>query len=140
MFSGIVEATGIVRKIEKIGSSLDITIQSDFSAETYIDQSIAHNGVCLTVTRQDDQTFSVTAIEETLNKTNLGSWKEGDLVNLERSLFANSRIDGHFVQGHVEKSSKLMEVGISIFQFLPNGKSIWSKKDRFVSMELASLL
>ncbi len=110
MFSGIVEATGIVRKIEKIGSSLDITIQSDFSAETYIDQSIAHNGVCLTVTRQDDQTFSVTAIEETLNKTNLGSWKEGDLVNLERSLFANSRIDGHFVQGHVDTTVTCKEI------------------------------
>jgi len=102
MFSGIVEAIGIVKKIEKTGTSLDITITSTFSAETYIDQSIAHNGVCLTVTRQDEETYMVTAIKETLGKTNLATWIEGDIVNLERSLFANARIDGHFVQGHVD--------------------------------------
>lgn len=102
MFSGIVEAIGIVNKIEKSGTSLNITIGSNFSSETYIDQSIAHNGVCLTVTHQDDQSFKVTAIKETLDKTNLGRWKEGDIVNLERSLFANARVDGHFVQGHVD--------------------------------------
>ena len=102
MFSGIVETIGIVKKIEKTGTSLDITITSTFSAETYIDQSIAHNGVCLTVTRQDEETYMVTAIKETLGKTNLATWIEGDIVNLERSLFANARIDGHFVQGHVD--------------------------------------
>lgn len=102
MFSGIVEAIGIVKKIEKTGTSLDITITTTFSAETYIDQSIAHNGVCLTVTLQDEETYMVTAIKETLGKTNLATWIEGDIVNLERSLFANARIDGHFVQGHVD--------------------------------------
>ena len=110
MFSGIVEAMGVVKKIEESGSSLDITIQSDFSADTYIDQSIAHNGVCLTVTHQNETDYKVTAIKETLEKTNLGYWKVGDLVNLERSLFANARIDGHFVQGHVDSTVVCKEI------------------------------
>lgn len=102
MFSGIVEATGTVAKILKEGTNIHFTITSDISKEAYIDQSIAHNGVCLTVVEHDATTYVVTAIQETLDKTNLGNWQIGDIINLERSLTANARIDGHFVQGHVD--------------------------------------
>ena len=102
MFSGIVEVTGIVKKIKQDGSNKHFTIQSNISHETYIDQSIAHNGVCLTIVDITNDEHTVTAIEETLLKSNLNKLSIGDQINLERSLMANSRIDGHFVQGHVD--------------------------------------
>ena len=102
MFSGIVEATGVIRAIQKEGSNVHLTIQSSLSGESYIDQSIAHNGVCLTVVKKTSDTHIVTAIEETLNKSNLNDLKINSLINLERSVLATSRMDGHFVQGHVD--------------------------------------
>ncbi|MBK8054294.1 MAG: riboflavin synthase [Saprospiraceae bacterium] len=102
MFSGIVEATGVIKAIEREGSNVHFTIHSSLSGESYIDQSIAHNGVCLTVVKKTTDAHIVTAIEETLNKSNLNDLKINSLVNLERSVLATSRMDGHFVQGHVD--------------------------------------
>ncbi|MEY3419920.1 MAG: riboflavin synthase alpha chain [Bacteroidota bacterium] len=102
MFSGIVESLGIIKDIRREGSNVHFTIQSSISGESYIDQSIAHNGVCLTVVAKTPETHTVTAIEETLIKSNLNHLKINDLINLERSVMANSRMDGHIVQGHVD--------------------------------------
>lgn len=104
MFSGIVDKIGEVTKIEASQTNVHFTIKCDFIEEVYIDQSIAHNGACLTVVALDviKGTYTVTAIQETLNKTNLNYWKIGDLINLERSLKLGDRLDGHMVQGHVD--------------------------------------
>ena len=102
MFSGIVEDLGLVAQLKKIDTNLHITIRSKLSQEAYIDQSISHNGVCLTVVEFDQDHHTVVAIAETLERTNLGNLKEGDLVNLERSILPTQRLDGHFVQGHVD--------------------------------------
>jgi riboflavin synthase len=102
MFTGIIESFGKVVELKKYGSNLDLVIQSDISNELKIDQSIAHNGVCLTVVECDNSKHRVTAVQETLIKTNLTELKIGDLLNLERCLKADSRLDGHFVQGHVD--------------------------------------
>jgi riboflavin synthase len=109
MFTGIVEFIGTVKKLEKEGGNLHITIESDFSAEAYIDQSISHNGVCLTVVKTEGNTHTVTAIEETLYVSNIGLLKVGSLVNLERAMLANKRLDGHFVQGHVDTVLKCVK-------------------------------
>ena len=102
MFTGIIESTGNIVDIKKYGDNIDFTIQSKLASEAYIDQSISHNGVCLTVVEIKEDTYTVTAIKETLDVTNLGSWKVGTEVNLERSMLPNTRLDGHFVQGHVD--------------------------------------
>lgn len=102
MFTGIIESLGSVEKIEKEGSNVHFTIVSAVSNELKIDQSLAHNGVCLTVVKQTPQYHTVTAIDETLKKTNLNDWKVGDNVNLERAMLAQARLDGHIVQGHVD--------------------------------------
>jgi len=113
--------TGKITNIVKEGSNLHFEISADISPDTYIDQSISHNGVCLTVVKTTHVTHTVTAIKETIDKTNLGSWKIGDEINLERSLMANSRVDGHFVQGHVDTTAKctkiLAEEGSWYFHF-----------------------
>src|SRR5258708_1433650 len=105
MFSGITEATGKIISLKKEKGNLHITVASAFAKELKIDQSISHNGACLTVVRKDDKKYIVTAIKETLQKTNLGSLKIGDMVNLERSLKAGDRLDGHIVQGHVDTTA-----------------------------------
>lgn len=105
MFTGIVEAAGVVSALRKEGGNLHISISSPVSGELKIDQSVAHNGVCLTVVALNDGSHTVTAIEETLAKSNLGSLKEGDLVNLERCMLMNGRLDGHIVQGHVDQTA-----------------------------------
>ena len=102
MFTGIVETVGMVEKISADGGNRTFSIGSSISAELRPDQSVSHSGVCLTVEEVIGNTHRVTAIEETLNKTNLGNWHVGDLVNLERSLKMYSRLDGHLVQGHVD--------------------------------------
>ncbi len=102
MFSGIVEAVGIVSEVIEEGSNKHFVIKSEIASEAYIDQSISHNGACLTVVEITQECYKVTAISETLVKTNLGNWKVGDYVNLERSITVQARIDGHFVQGHVD--------------------------------------
>ncbi len=110
MFSGIVEEAAVITGLEKDKSNLHITMECSFVDELKIDQSIAHNGVCLTVVKKTDKTYTVTAIQETLDKSNLGVLKVGDKVNLERSMVMNGRLDGHIVQGHVDQTAKCIEV------------------------------
>lgn len=105
MFSGIVEEAGIITKIEKEQGNIHITIRCAFTNELKIDQSIAHNGVCLTVVKINEDEYTVTAIKETLEKSNLGTVKEGDWINLERSMKIESLLDGHLVQGHVDQTA-----------------------------------
>ncbi len=102
MFTGIIEALGRVQKIRREGSNVHFTVQSAISNELKIDQSVSHNGVCLTVVGLDGDTHIVTAVEETLKRSNLGDWREGSPVNLERSMRSDGRLDGHIVQGHVD--------------------------------------
>ncbi len=105
MFSGIIEEAPQVVRLEKEKDNLHITMKCSFVNELKIDQSISHNGVCLTVVRKDKETYTVTAIKETLEKTNLGLLKPGDKVNLERSTRLDGRLDGHIVQGHVDQTA-----------------------------------
>lgn len=105
MFTGIIETIGIVKSATEVGSNKSFWIESEISKELVIDQSISHNGVCLTVEEINENSYLVTAIEETLKKTNLNTWEVGDFVNLERSLKTDSRLDGHFVQGHVDATA-----------------------------------
>ncbi|MBO7490973.1 MAG: riboflavin synthase [Bacteroidales bacterium] len=107
MFTGIVEKTGKIVKIEQDRTNYDFTIEVDFADELSIDQSMAHDGCCLTVVRLDKEKkqYVVTAMEETMLKTNLGTWKVGDEVNLERSMRMDGRFDGHIVQGHVDQTA-----------------------------------
>ena len=102
MFSGIIENIGEIINIQKNISNFNINIQSNFTNELCIGESVAHNGVCLTVTNIDNDFYQVSCVKETLTKTNLGTLTVGDKINLERSLKVNSRISGHFVQGHVD--------------------------------------
>jgi riboflavin synthase len=102
MFTGIIEAIGIVEKIESEGSNIHFYLSSPFTHELKIDQSLAHNGVCLTVVEINNTIYKVTAIDETLQRTNLNKWKIGDKINLERCMLAGGRFDGHIVQGHVD--------------------------------------
>jgi riboflavin synthase len=110
MFTGIVEALGIVKSITIEGSNKHFVIESSVSNKMKPDESIAHNGVCLTVTKIEGDCHYVTAIEETLIKSNLGEFKEGDLVNLERAMVYNARLDGHMVQGHVDQTATCTKV------------------------------
>ena len=105
MFSGIVEESAQVVALEKEQDNLHITMKCSFVDELKIDQSVAHNGVCLTVVRKDDTTYTVTAIKETLERSNLGVLEIGSKVNLERSIRMNGRLDGHIVQGHVDQTA-----------------------------------
>jgi len=102
MFTGIIETTGIIHKIILSGTNRTFCVKSPISQELKVDQSVSHNGVCLTVEAINDGMHQLTAIEETLAKTNLGDWQEGDTVNIERCLQMNGRLDGHIVQGHVD--------------------------------------
>jgi riboflavin synthase len=104
MFTGIIETLGIVKEIQKDGGNLHLTISSDITKELKIDQSVAHNGVCLTVVAIDNNDYTVTAIKETIDKTTLGEWQVGDSVNLERAMKLGDRLDGHIVQGHVDQT------------------------------------
>lgn len=103
MFTGIIEAFGSVKNLVQEDENLHLTLESPIASELKIDQSLAHNGVCLTVVKIDGDVYTVTAIKETLNKTNLGDLCVGDKVNLERAMLMGSRLDGHIVQGHVDQ-------------------------------------
>ena len=105
MFTGIIEGLGIVKTIAKEGENIHFTIDADFTDELKIDQSVAHNGCCLTVVEINNREYVVTAILETLEKTNLGQWGVGTKVNLERCMIMNGRLDGHIVQGHVDTTA-----------------------------------
>ena len=105
MFTGIIEQLGVVKSINKEGENIHFTLEADFTNELKVDQSVAHNGCCLTVVNIDQKEYTVTAIQETLHKTNLDSWKVGSKVNLERCMIMNGRLDGHIVQGHVDTTA-----------------------------------
>jgi riboflavin synthase len=110
MFSGIIEEAARVVALQKEQENLHITMECSFVDELKIDQSVAHNGVCLTVVAMADKTYTVTAIKETLDRTNLGKLEVGGKVNLERSMIMNGRLDGHIVQGHVDQTAVCTEV------------------------------
>lgn len=110
MFSGIVESTAVVTAIEREQDNLHFTLRCAFTNELKIDQSIAHNGVCLTVVRIKDDTYTVTAMRETLIRSNLGLLQVGDEVNVERSMQMGGRLDGHIVQGHVDQTARCISV------------------------------
>lgn len=109
MFSGIVEEAATVVGLEKEGGNLHISMRCSFTHELQIDQSIAHNGVCLTVVKKEADIYTVTAIQETLDKSNLGQLQVGSKVNLERSMLMNGRLDGHIVQGHVDQTARCIK-------------------------------
>lgn len=110
MFSGIIEEAAKVVALKKEGGNLHISMECSFTKSLKIDQSIAHNGVCLTVVKKTDTSYTVTAIQETLDKTNLSNLKIGDKVNLERSMTVDKLLDGHLVQGHVDQTAECVEV------------------------------
>ncbi|MBL7683991.1 MAG: riboflavin synthase [Flavipsychrobacter sp.] len=109
MFTGIIEATGTIASIAPSGTNIDIWVDSPITNELKIDQSVAHNGVCLTVVAIEGSKYKVTAVQETLLKTNLSNWQAGDIVNLERAMKVGDRLDGHFVQGHVDAIATCIE-------------------------------
>ncbi|MDE5942517.1 MAG: riboflavin synthase [Muribaculaceae bacterium] len=111
MFSGIVEEAGRVVRVDRDGGNIHLTVATSFADELKIDQSVAHNGVCLTVVAlPGDGTYTVTAIEETLRRSNLGLLREDDRVNLERCMVMNGRLDGHIVQGHVDCTAECVDI------------------------------
>lgn len=110
MFSGIVEEMATLINIEHEQENIHLTLRCSFTDELKIDQSIAHNGVCLTIVRLKDETYTVTAMKETLERSNLGSLKIGDHINIERSMTMNGRLDGHIVQGHVDQTAKCVNI------------------------------
>lgn len=110
MFSGIVEETAIVTAVEKYKGNVDITLKCSFASDLKIDQSVSHNGVCLTVVRLGEGCYTVTAMKETLDRSNLGLLKAGDKVNVERSMMMNGRLDGHIVQGHVDMTAECVSM------------------------------
>ena len=110
MFSGIVEAMARVVTVEQDRENKHFTLECAFGHELHIDQSVAHNGVCLTVVSTDGDRYVVTAMDETLRRSNLGEWQEGDMVNVERSMLMNGRLDGHIVQGHVDQTATCVSI------------------------------
>jgi len=121
MFTGIIEEVGIVKKIKKENKNLMLDISVSFLDEIQINQSIAHNGACLTVIELSEESYSVHVVSETIQKTNIASLKQGDIINIERCLSIGSRLDGHFVQGHVDCIAQCLSIidlnGSWVFQF-----------------------
>jgi riboflavin synthase len=121
MFTGIIESLGVVKNIVKEGDNIHISIESDFTSELKIDQSVAHNGVCLTTVAINGNEYTVTAIKETLDKSNFKHLKIGDKINLERAMILGARLDGHIVQGHVDQTAVctgvIEEDGSWVFSF-----------------------
>ncbi len=134
MFTGIIETFGRVEKIERENSNINFTFSSSISSELKVDQSLSHNGVCLTVVKIIDKNYVVTAIEETLKRTNLGALGLGDMVNLERCMPANGRFDGHIVQGHIDTTAKCIEINnlngswVFVFEYEKNKNNITVEK------------
>ncbi len=110
MFTGIIETVGTITKISRDRENLDITVDSAITGELKIDQSLAHNGICLTVVGLSGSQYTVTAIAETISKTTIGNWKVGGLVNLERAMKLGDRLDGHIVQGHVDQIGECISI------------------------------
>jgi riboflavin synthase len=134
MFTGIIETLGIVTEIKKEQNNLHLTLFSSITTELKIDQSIAHNGICLTVVAINETQYTVTAIGETINKTNIGSWSINDEVNLERAMKLGDRLDGHIVQGHVDQTATCIEAYETngswhyTFEYDPNRSNITIEK------------
>lgn len=112
MFTGIIEEIGTVKNIVKEGGNTHFFVEAQLASALKIDQSVAHNGVCLTVVQVQGNNYKVTAIEETLQKTNLGKWKLGDAINLERGMKMNAHLDGHIVQGHIDQVATCTNVEV----------------------------
>lgn len=110
MFTGIIKAAGEIISVAREGTNVHFTIASPISAETSVDQSVAHDGVCLTVTHCNETTHTVTAIQETLDRTTLGDWREGTVINLEFAMQAGARLDGHMVQGHIDCTAECTHI------------------------------
>jgi len=127
MFTGIIETLGVVTKLEKEQENLHISLESEITQELKIDQSVAHNGVCLTVVGINGKEYTVTAIKETIDKTAVGNWVVGEQVNLERAMKLGDRLDGHIVQGHVDETGVCKRIedaeGSTIFTFEYNSNS-----------------
>ena len=134
MFTGIIETFGRVEKIERENSNINFTFSCSITSELKVDQSLSHNGVCLTVVKIIDKNYVVTAIEETLKRTNLGALVLGDMVNLERCMPANGRFDGHIVQGHIDTTAKCIEINningswVFVFEYEKNKNNITVEK------------
>ena len=134
MFTGIIESIGVVKSIHHDKSNINFSIISDLTSELKVDQSISHNGVCLTVVNLEKDSYTVTAIKETLEKTNLGKLKLGDQLNLERCLKVGDRLDGHFVQGHVDQIATCINVDnengswVFTFKYSPLNNNITIEK------------
>ena len=135
MFTGIIECVARVEKVEKDKGNLNISLKSPITKELKVDQSLCHNGVCLTVVDVNDDLYTVTVIAESLNRTNLGELKVGDSLNLERSMSINSRFDGHIVQGHVD------EIGICSMAKETNGswKYVFEHSQKNITVEKGSI-
>lgn len=137
MFTGIIETLGTITNITKEQANIHLTVKSNFTNELKVDQSVAHNGVCLTVVNIEDNQYTVTAIKETLNKTNIGSLKVSDSVNLERGMKLGDRLDGHLVQGHVDQTATctniIKEEGSTVFTFN------YDEKNNNVTIEKGSI-
>ena len=110
MFTGIVEQQSKIVDIKNIGNNLDITLSCEITSELKIDQSVSHNGICLTVVNINNNLYTVTAIEETMNKTTISGWEIGDIINLERAMKIGDRLDGHMIQGHIDQIGKCIDV------------------------------
>lgn len=137
MFTGIVETLGVIRKIEHDKTNVHLYIESSFTSALKIDQSVAHNGVCLTVVAIEGAIYQVTAIKETVDVTTVGLWKVGDEVNLERGMPINARLDGHIVQGHVDGTATVTDIkevgGSTYFSFE------YSEKSKHVTIDKGSI-
>ena len=110
MFTGIIETIAVISKLEMGKGNLHITLKSNLTNEFKIDQSVSHNGICLTVVDINNKEYVVTAIEETISKSSIGSWKVGDQINLERAMKMGDRLDGHMIQGHVDQVGKCIDI------------------------------
>ncbi|TAF71596.1 MAG: riboflavin synthase [Flavobacterium sp.] len=134
MFTGIIETLGIVTEIKKEQNNLHLTLSSSITSELKIDQSVAHNGICLTVVAINETNYTVTAIGETINKTNISNWNVNDEVNLERAMKLGDRLDGHIVQGHVDQTATCVDAYETngswhyTFEYNPNRSNITIEK------------
>ena len=134
MFTGIIETLGIIQDIQREGSNLHLSVSSSITSSLKIDQSLAHNGICLTVVAIKEEMYTVTAIQETIDKTTIGDWKIGDILNLERAMKLDARLDGHLVQGHVDQIGHCIAIKESegswyfTFEYDPAWKNITIEK------------
>ena len=136
MFTGIIESLSKIVKIEKSGTNLNISFESNLTSQFSIDQSLSHNGICLTIVKIKDKIYTVNAIKETILKSNIGSWAVGDEVNIERAMKIGDRLDGHIVQGHVD------QVGVCVERFTQKGSWIFTfeyKIEKNITVEKGSI-